>query len=224
MDAGLQERAEELATQMAGQIRTQQDLSAMMRMMMKSVMERVLDAELDVHLGRRKVSVERDVAASVGEAKTSQETATASESVEPSVSPPRNRRNGHSKKTVQGDMGELTLATPRDRHGTFEPLLIPKHQRRIPGFDEKIMALFAKGLSTRDIQEILEDLYGVEVSATLIWEATSAINDEVTTRSRRGVRGRWMRSGQSCASTDWWCLCAVRMAVFLSTRSMSRSA
>ena len=82
-------------------------------------------------------------------------------------------------------MGQLTLATPRDRLGTFEPLLVHKHQRRISGFDEKIIALFAKGLSTREVQEILEDLSGVEVSATLISEATAAIDDEVTTwRSR----------------------------------------
>ena len=88
-------------------------------------------------------------------------------------------------------MGEVTLATPRDRLGTFEPLLIPKHQRRITGFDEKIIALFAKGLSTRDIQEILEDLYGVEVSATLISEATSAIDEEVTAWRSRPIDPVW---------------------------------
>ena len=106
-------------------------------------------------------------------------------------SPPRNRRKGHSKKTVQGDMGQLTLATPRDRLGTFEQLLVPKHQRRISGFDEKIIALFAKGLSTRDVQEILEDLSGLEVSATLISEATAAIDDEVTTWRSRPLDPVW---------------------------------
>lgn len=190
MDAGLRERAEELATQMAGQIRTQQDLSSMMRMMMKSVMERVLDAELDVHLGRRKLAVD-DAAATSAAEPASAETAAGHEPPDVSLRPPRNRRNGHSKKTVQGDMGEVTLATPRDRLGTFEPLLIPKHQRRIPGFDEKIIALFAKGLSTRDIQEILEDLYGVEVSATLISEATAVIDDEVTTWRSRPIDSVW---------------------------------
>jgi transposase-like protein len=191
MDAELRERAEELATQMAGQIRTQQDLSAMMRMMMKSVMERVLDAELDVHLGRRKVATQEDTARPVTATQTPAESASNSELPEASPSPPRNRRNGHSRKTVQGDMGQLTLATPRDRNGTFEPLLIPKHQRRISGFDEKIIALFAKGLSTRDVQEILEDLYGVEVSATLISEATAAIDDEVTTWRSRPLDPVW---------------------------------
>ena len=88
-------------------------------------------------------------------------------------------------------MGQLTLATPRDRNGTFEPLLVPKHQRRISGLDEKIITLFAKGLSTRDVQEILEDLYGVEVSATLISEATAAIDDEVTTWRSRPLDPVW---------------------------------
>lgn len=190
MDAGLRERADELATQMAGQIRTQADLSAMMRMMMKSVMERVLDAELEVHLGRRKLAVD-DEAATSAEPSSPGEKAAGHEATDAASEQPRNRRNGRSKKTVQGDMGEVTLATPRDRLGTFEPLLIPKHQRRIPGFDEKIMALFAKGLSTRDIQEILEDLYGVEVSATLISEATAAIDEEVTAWRSRPIDPVW---------------------------------
>src|SRR4029079_11235961 len=86
-----------------------------------------------------------------------------------------NRRNGRSKKTVQGDLGEVTLATPRDRDGTFEPQLIEKHQRRVPGFDEKILALYAKGMTTRDIQEIVRELYGVDVSATLV----SAITEDL---------------------------------------------
>ena len=75
---------------------------------------------------------------------------------EPAEQGSPNRRNGHSPKTVQGDLGELTLATPRDRDGTFEPQLIAKHQRRVPGFDEKILALYAKGMTTRDIQEIVQ--------------------------------------------------------------------
>src|SRR5207245_5722306 len=92
---------------------------------------------------------------------------------------------GKSPKTVQGDLGGLTLDTPRDRDGTFEPVLIPKHQRRVPGFDEKILALYAKGMTTRDIQEIVQQLYGVEVSATLVSEITADLDTEVTVwRSR----------------------------------------
>src|SRR4051795_11360572 len=87
---------------------------------------------------------------------------------------------------VQGDMGELKLETPRDRNGTFEPQLIAKHQRRLSGFDEKILALYAKGLTTRDIQDVVQDLYGVEVSPTLICEVVAGLDEEVSAwRSRR---------------------------------------
>jgi len=104
------------------------------RSMMKSALERMLNTELEVHLGRRTIPA------------LTAETATAGAGTGPSATAaaagPRNRRNGHSQKSVQGDMGELTLATPRDRNGTFEPHLIAKHQRRLSGFDEKIMALY----------------------------------------------------------------------------------
>ena len=102
-----------------------------------------------------------------------------------------NRRNGRSRKTVQGDLGELTIATPRDRNGTFEPQLIGKHQRRVPGFDEKILALYAKGMTTRDIQEIVRELYGVEVSAVLISEITADLDAEVTAWRTRTLEAVW---------------------------------
>jgi transposase-like protein len=88
-------------------------------------------------------------------------------------------------------MGELTLATPRDRDGTFEPQLIGKHQRRVPGFDEKILALYAKGMTTRDIQDIVRELYDVEVSATLVSEITTDLDAEVTTWRTRPLEGVW---------------------------------
>ena len=102
-----------------------------------------------------------------------------------------NRRNGHSSKTVQGDLGEVTLATPRDRHGTFAPQILPKHQRRVPGFDEKILALYAKGMTTRDIQEIVLDLYGVEISPTLVSEITADLDAEVTAWRTRCIAAVW---------------------------------
>jgi len=102
-----------------------------------------------------------------------------------------NRRNGRSHKTVQGDQGELTIATPRDRDGTFEPQLIAKHQRRVPGFDEKILALYAKGMTTRDIQDIVRELYGVEVSATLVSEITTDLDAEVTAWRTRPLATVW---------------------------------
>jgi putative transposase len=145
-----------------------------MRTLMKSALERMLDTEMDVHLGRKTIAAlppaDQPTSAAAGL---------------------RNRRNGRSPKTVQGDMGELTLETPRDRNGTFEPQLIGKHQRRLAGFDEKILALYAKGLTTRDIQEVVKELYGVDVSPTLISEITADLDAEVTTWRQRRIEPVW---------------------------------
>jgi putative transposase len=91
----------------------------------------------------------------------------------------RNSRNGHSKKTVQSEQGRMELDIPRDRNGTFEPILVPKHQRRLAGLDEKIIGLYGRGLSTRDIQAQLLDLYGVEIAEGMITEVTNEVLDEV---------------------------------------------
>ena len=91
----------------------------------------------------------------------------------------QNSRNGHSKKTVQSNHGEMELSIPRDRQGSFEPVLVPKHQRRIAELDEKILALYARGMSTRDISAQLEELYGAKVSASLISEVTDSVLEEV---------------------------------------------
>lgn len=90
-----------------------------------------------------------------------------------------NSRNGKGKKLVQSDGGEFEIEVPRDRSGTFEPQLVPKRQRRLAGFDDKVLALYARGLSTRDIQAELEELYGVEVSAGLISNITDAVIEDV---------------------------------------------
>jgi transposase-like protein len=174
MDVSLKTRAEQLASEFAGQATTVEELNELMRLMMKSGLERMLNTEMDVHLGRR----------SVAEAAASQPSAN-----EQPRSP--NRRNGRSRKTVQGDLGEVTLRTPRDRDGTFKPQLVGKHQRRVPGFDEKILALYAKGMTTRDIQEIVRELYGVEVSATLVSEITADLDAEVTTWRTRPLEEVW---------------------------------
>ena len=92
---------------------------------------------------------------------------------------------------MRSDNGELTIATPRDRDGTFEPQLIEKHQRRVPGFDEKILALYAKGMTTRDIQDIVLELYGVEVSPTLISEITADLDAEVSAWRTRPIDPVW---------------------------------
>jgi putative transposase len=181
MDAILTAKAEQLAGEMATQARTLEDLNGLMRSMMKSALERMLNTELDVHLGRRTVPSRT---AGAG---------TAADGTEPSAAAagPKNRRNGRSQKSVQGDMGELTLATPRDRNGTFEPQLIAKHQRRLSGFDEKIMALYAKGMTTRDIQDVVKDLYGVDVSPTLVSEITADLDAEVTAWRTRRLDSVW---------------------------------
>ena len=184
MDASFQQRVEQLATEFAGQSRTAEDLNGLMRLMMKSALERMLNTELDVHLGRR-VGPTSAVAEAVAPTAS-----TAEAPAKPGKRAP-NRRNGRSRKTVQGDLGELTIVTPRDRDGTFEPQLIGKHQRRVPGFDEKILALYAKGMTTRDIQEIVRELYGVEISATLVSEITADLDAEVTAWRTRPLAEVW---------------------------------
>jgi transposase-like protein len=91
-----------------------------------------------------------------------------------------NHRNGSSGKTVLADDGALAIEVPRDREGTFEPRLIAKHERRFTGFDDKILALYARGMTVREIQGFLADMYGVEVSPDLISTVTDGIVAEVT--------------------------------------------
>ncbi|WP_322402909.1 IS256 family transposase, partial [Massilia luteola] len=90
-----------------------------------------------------------------------------------------NTRNGHSTKTLKGDFGALPLDVPRDRQGTFEPQIVVKHQTRWAGFDDKIISLYARGLSVREIQSHLEEMYGAEVSPTLISNVTDAVSEDV---------------------------------------------
>ena len=96
-----------------------------------------------------------------------------------------NSRNGTTGKTVHTDQGPLPLEIPRDRQGSFEPQLVNKRQRRLEGFDDKVLALYARGLTTRDIQSHLEELYGVDISPTLISTITDAVFEEVRTWQSR---------------------------------------
>src|SRR3990170_3935674 len=185
MDVSLRSRAEQLASEIASQAKTAEDLNGLMRLMMKTALERMLNTELDVHLGRKATSAALQAAKADAVPAGEEPPAAATRASKP------NRRNGHSRKTVQGDLGELTLSTPRDRDGTFEPQLIPKHQRRVPGFDEKILALYAKGMTTRDIQEVIRELYGVEISATLVSEITADLEAEVTAWRSRPLSPVW---------------------------------
>jgi transposase-like protein len=94
--------------------------------------------------------------------------------------PRGNTRNGTTAKTVLSESGPLTIAVPRDRDGSFEPHLVPKRRRRLEGFDDKVLSLYARGLTVREIQGHLEELYGVEVSPALISAVTDAVHDDVT--------------------------------------------
>ena len=93
---------------------------------------------------------------------------------------PGNRRNGYGKKTVITDTGQIELEVPRDRQARFDPQLIAKYQRRFPGFDDKIISMYARGMSTREIVGHLRDLYGIEVSPDLISAVTNAALEEVS--------------------------------------------
>jgi putative transposase len=99
--------------------------------------------------------------------------------VNPASESGKNRRNGYSKKTIKGSFGQAEIAIPRDRENVYEPQLVPKHQSRFDGFDQKVIALYSRGLSTHDIAAMLEDLYGVSLSAGMISEITSQVVSEL---------------------------------------------
>src|SRR5262249_12452197 len=92
---------------------------------------------------------------------------------------PGNRRNGYGKKTVITDTGAIELTVPRDRQASFDPQLIAKYQRRFPGFDDKIISMYARGMSVREIQGHLRDLYGIDASPDLVSAVTDAVLDEI---------------------------------------------
>src|SRR5437773_5172640 len=131
-----------------------EELDAAVRRFKKAIIERALGGELTHHLGY-----------APGETKPDATT---------------NHRNGTSEKTVLTDEESVTIAVPRDREGTFEPQLIPKHERRFTGFDKKILALYARGLTVREIQAFLLEMYAVEVSPDLISTVTDAVTAEIT--------------------------------------------
>ena len=103
-----------------------------------------------------------------------------------------NRRNGKSAKRLRTDKGEVEVRVPRDRNGTFEPQLVPKHQRHFDGFDDQILALYARGCSVRDIQAHLQELYGVEVSPDLISSVTDAVVDELKAWQQRALERTYL--------------------------------
>jgi putative transposase len=145
----------ELIDELLQDYRSPEDLmgeGGIFKQLTKALIERCLSAELTHHLMEEKTAPEADR--------------------------PRNRRNGTSKKTIKGEFGEAEIGIPRDRNGAFEPQLIEKGQTRFTGFDGKILSLYARGMTTRDIQAQLQDLYGVNVSHSLVSTVTEAVEAE----------------------------------------------
>jgi putative transposase len=127
--------------------------NGLLKQLTKRLIERTLQAELTDHLGYEPYAPEGHGA--------------------------DNCRNGKTNKTLQSDSGPIPIEVPRDRDSSFEPKLVKKRQRRLEGFDDKVLSLYARGMSTRDIQGQLEELYGVEVSPTLISNVTDAVMEDV---------------------------------------------
>src|SRR5688572_18802075 len=133
---------------------TPEELEAVMRRFKKAIIERALGGELTHHLGYAPGATKPDDTT--------------------------NHRNGTSGKTVLTDDGPLPLEVPRDRDGSFEPRLIGKHERRFTGFDDKVIALYARGLTVREIQAFLREMYAVDVSPDLISTVTDGRSEEHT--------------------------------------------
>ncbi|MHB1496287.1 MAG: IS256 family transposase [Acidithiobacillus sp.] len=145
----------ELLDSLLADYKTPEDLigeGGLLKQLTKRLVERALQTEMVEHLGYAK-----------------------HESV---ANPARNTRNGTSKKTLKGELGALQIEVPRDRNGSFEPRLIPKHQTRWTGFDDKILSLYARGMTVREIQSHLEEMYGTEISPTLISSVTDAVMED----------------------------------------------
>ncbi len=128
--------------------------TGLLKQLTKQLLERAMQAEMTEHLGYEKNA--------------------------PAEKKTDNSRNGSYKKRVKGEFGNLDIDVPRDRDASFEPIILPKGQSRFTGFDDKIIALYARGMTTRDIQAHLEEMYGVEVSPTLVSQVTKAVQEEIT--------------------------------------------
>jgi putative transposase len=148
-----QDKIKALALELAKDLKTPADLSAFSAQLTKIAVEAALNAELDEHLGY-----------ALHEARGRNS---------------GNSRNGSTPKTLKGNHGEIVINTPRDRDASFEPVFLAKGQTRITAMDEQILCLYAKGMSTRDIVAAFQEMYGAEVSASLISKVTNAVMDQV---------------------------------------------
>lgn len=155
MDAVVDEKKlKELVSELAKQVKTEKDLGELSDQLTKMTVEAALGAEMEDHLGYEKHAPE---GRNTG-----------------------NSRNGKSSKKLKGKHGEVEIDTPRDRNGTFEPKLLGKYQTRLTAFDDQILCLYAKGMTTRQIVEAFQEMYGAEVSSTLVSKVTDAVIDQMT--------------------------------------------
>ena len=134
------------------EINTAKDLSSALKDMFKGALQEMMNAEFDTSMGYSKYD------------KKSEKT---------------NYRNGSTKKTLKSEFGEFEFETPRDRNGEFEPQIVPKNTRDVSGIEDKIISLYGRGLTTREINEQIQDLYGIEVSATMVSNITDKIIPEI---------------------------------------------
>ena len=134
------------------ELNTAQDLSSALKNMFKDALQEMMNAEFDSSMGYSKYD------------KTSEKT---------------NYRNGSTKKNLKSEFGEFEFETPRDRNGEFEPKIVPKNVRDVSGIEDKIISLYARGLTTREINEQIQDLYGIEISATMVSNITDKIIPEI---------------------------------------------
>lgn len=136
-----------------GNLKTAGDLHSYLKDMFKNALQEMLEVELDSKLGYSK-----------GDRQNKQTD---------------NRRNGYTEKTVKTQYGEMKLEVPRDRNGEFEPVVVPKNKRDISGIEEKVISLYARGMTTRDIHEQIKDIYGIEVSADMVSKITDSVIPQI---------------------------------------------
>ena len=153
--------SDELIEQWLKEGRKPEDVNDLLKQITKAVLERAMQAEMSEHLGYEKH--------------------------DPAGHNSGNSRNGVTHKTLKGDFGAVDLETPRDRNGEFEPRIVKKRQSRWTGFDDKILSMYARGMSTRDIQAHLEEMYQVEVSPSLISEVTDGVMEDARAWQNRAL-------------------------------------
>lgn len=141
-DHGLSEKEMELVKLIMAECESTGDIQAKLKRLFAGTIEQMLEAEMDEHLGYEKHSAAGNNSG--------------------------NSRNGYGKKTISSDYGECEIAVPRDRNGEFEPKIIEKRQTHTDEIEQKIMAMYAKGMSQRDIEDTLKEIYGAEISQGLV--------------------------------------------------------